>query len=204
MHGCLSNRGNQEGRIMNITSILIVGVGGQGTLLSSRILGKLAEYSGFDVKVSEVHGMAQRGGSVVTYVRMGEDVASPIIEEGGADYMVSFETLEALRYVNLMKKEGKMVVNNQRIDPMPVISGTAEYPQEIFKKLSEKIEVHEMNAVAIANEIGNIRVVNTVMIGKLAKIMGNSKDMWLRAIKECVPQKTIDINIEAFNRGYEQ
>ena len=122
---------------MGITSILIVGVGGQGTLLSSRILGKLAEYSGHDVKVSEVHGMAQRGGSVVTYVRMGEKVASPIIEEGGADYMLSFEKLEALRYLNLMKKDGKMAVNNQRIDPMPVITGVAEYPQEIFKKLGE-------------------------------------------------------------------
>ncbi|MCK5129754.1 MAG: indolepyruvate oxidoreductase subunit beta [Clostridiales bacterium] len=188
---------------MNTTSILIVGVGGQGTLLSSRILGKLAEYSGYDVKVSEVHGMAQRGGSVVTYVRMGEEVASPIIEEGGADYMLSFEKLEALRYVNLMKKNGKMVVNQQRIDPMPVISGTAEYPQEIMNKLSSKIEVHEMDAVDIANEIGNIRVVNTIMIGKLAKIMGNSKEIWLKAIKECVPPKTVDINIEAFNRGYQ-
>ena len=189
---------------MNITSILIVGVGGQGTLLSSRILGKLAEFSGYDVKVSEVHGMAQRGGSVVTYVRMGDEVASPIIDEGGADYMLSFEKLEALRYVNLMKKDGKMVVNNQRIDPMPVISGTAQYPENIFEKLSSKIEIYEMDAVKIANELGNIRVVNTVMIGKLAKIMGKSKDIWLRAIKECVPPKTIEINIEAFNRGYRE
>lgn len=189
---------------MKIISILIVGVGGQGTLLSSRILGKLAEFSGYDVKVSEVHGMAQRGGSVVTYVRMGDEVLSPIIEEGGADYMLSFEKLEALRYVNLMKSTGKMIVNNQRIDPMPVISGTSEYPQDIFKKIGDKIEVYEMQAVDLANELGNIRVVNTIMIGKLAKIMGNSKEIWLKAIKQCVPPKTIELNIAAFNRGYEE
>lgn len=189
---------------MNTTSILIVGVGGQGTLLSSRILGKLAEFSGYDVKVSEVHGMAQRGGSVVTYVRMGENVASPIIEEGGADYMLSFEKLEALRYVNLMKKEGKIVVNKQRIDPMPVITGTAEYPEEILSKLEEKIELHAMYAVDIAKELGNIRVVNTIMIGKLAKIMDLPKEVWLKAIKQCVPPKTVDINVEAFERGYQQ
>lgn len=187
---------------MKTISILIVGVGGQGTLLSSRILGKLAEFSGFDVKVSEVHGMAQRGGSVVTYVRMGDNILSPIIEEGGADFMLSFEKLEALRYVHLMKKNGKVVVNNQRIDPMPVISGIAEYPQEVISRLSGKIEIFDMNAVDIAKKLGNIRVVNTIMIGKLAKIMGYDKEIWLKAIKKCVPPKTIDINIEAFNRGY--
>jgi len=188
---------------MKITSILIVGVGGQGTLLSSRILGKLAEYKGHDVKVSEVHGMAQRGGSVVTYVRMGEKVLSPIIEEGGADYMLSFEKLEALRYVHLMKKTGKIVVNDQRIDPMPVISGYADYPEEIMKKLDGKIKMYEMDAVGMAKAIGNIRVVNTIMIGKLAKIVGDDKEIWLKAVKECVPPKTVDINIKAFKAGYD-
>ncbi len=188
---------------MNTTSILIVGVGGQGTLLSSRILGKLAEYKGFDVKVSEVHGMAQRGGSVVTYVRMGEKVLSPIIEEGGADFMIAFEKLEALRYVNLMKETGKIVVNNQRIDPMPVISGTAEYPDEILAKLQSKINVFEMDAVNLAKEIGNIRVVNTIMIGKLAAMVGDDRELWLKAVTECVPQKTVDINVKAFNAGYD-
>lgn len=188
---------------MKTISILIVGVGGQGTLLSSRILGKLAEYNGFDVKVSEVHGMAQRGGSVVTYVRMGEKVLSPIIEEGGADYMLSFEKLEALRYVHLMKEGGKIVVNNQRIDPMPVITGTASYPDEVISKLKTKIETYEMDAMGLAKEVGNVRVMNTIMIGKLAFIIGDDKEMWLKAITECVPPKTVDINIKAFNLGYD-
>jgi indolepyruvate ferredoxin oxidoreductase beta subunit len=187
---------------MNTTSILIVGVGGQGTLLSSRILGKLAEYNGYDVKVSEVHGMAQRGGSVVTYVRMGKKVLSPIIEEGGADYMIAFEKLEALRYVHLMKEGGKIVVNNQRIDPMPVISGTAEYPDKIIENLKGKIDIAEMDAVSLAKEVGNMRVVNTIMIGRLAAITGDDKDLWLKAVRECVPPKTVDINVEAFNVGY--
>ncbi len=188
---------------MNTTSILIVGVGGQGTLLSSRILGKLAGFKGYDVKVSEVHGMAQRGGSVVTYVRMGEEVLSPIIEENGADFMISYEKLEALRYVSLMKKEGKIVVNNQRIDPMPVITGTADYPNEVVEKLKNKIETYEMDAVGVANALGNIRVVNTIMIGKLASIMGDDKELWIKAVTECVPPKTVDINVKAFNVGYE-
>lgn len=188
---------------MNTTSILIVGVGGQGTLLSSRILGKLAEYKGYDVKVSEVHGMAQRGGSVVTYVRMGDEVLSPIIEEGGADFMIAFEKLEALRYVSLMKQTGKIVVNDQRIDPMPVISGTAEYPGKVIDKIKSRVEIFEMDAVSLAKKIGNIRVVNTVMIGKLAAIVGDEKDLWLKAVTECVPKKTVDINVKAFNTGYE-
>ena len=188
---------------MSTTSILIVGVGGQGTLLSSRILGKLAEYKGYDVKVSEVHGMAQRGGSVVTYVRMGEKVLSPIIEEGGADFMIAFEKLEALRYVSLMKRGGKIVVNNQRIDPMPVITGTAQYPDEIIDKIKNKAETYNMDAVSLAEEIGNIRVVNTVMIGKLAAIFGDDKELWLKAVTECVPKKTVDINVKAFNAGYD-
>ncbi len=188
---------------MAMTSILIVGVGGQGTLLSSRILGKLAEYKGHDVKVSEVHGMAQRGGSVVTYVRMGEKVLSPIIEEGGADFMIAFEKLEALRYVHLMKEGGRIVVNNQRIDPMPVITGTSEYPDSVMEKLHSKTDVSEMDAVALAKELGNMRVVNTVMIGKLAAIVGDDKELWIKAVKECVPPKTVDINIAAFNAGYD-
>lgn len=188
---------------MDIISILIVGVGGQGTLLSSRILGKYATNMGYDVKVSEVHGMAQRGGSVVTYVRMGDAVASPIIEEDGADFMIAFEKLEALRYVQLMKKQGSMIVNTQRIDPMPVISGTAKYPEGIYEKLSSVVETHEVDAAAQASEVGNIKVVNTIMIGKLAKIMGGDKTLWLEAVKACVPPKTVEINEKAFNRGYE-
>ena len=187
---------------MSITSVLIVGVGGQGSLLTSRILGTLALELGLDVKVSEVHGMAQRGGSVVTYVRMGENVASPIIDEGGADYMLSFELLEALRSSNLMKKSGKIVVNEQEIDPMPVIMGVQDYPSEVKKQLTDRVETHFVNAVPIANELGNVRFVNTVMVGKLAKIMGYDKEKWISAIGQCVPEKTMDMNIEAFEKGY--
>lgn len=187
---------------MSITSVLIVGVGGQGSLLASRILGTLALELGLDVKVSEVHGMAQRGGSVVTYVRMGDNVASPIIEEGGADYMLSFELLEALRSVNLMKKTGKAVVNSQEIDPMPVIMGVQKYPSTVKEELQSKVEAHFVEAVPIANELGNVRFVNTVMMGKLAAIMGHDKDKWISALSQCVPEKTIDENLAAFERGY--
>ena len=187
---------------MNTTSILIVGVGGQGTLLSSRILGKFAVNNGDDVKVSEVHGMAQRGGSVVTYVRMGGEVASPIIEAGGADYMLSFEKLEALRYLPLMKKDGHIIVNTQRIDPMPVISGTAEYPDEIIEKMSAVVDTFPLDAAAAALETGSIKVANTIMIGKLAAVMGGDKTLWLDAVRACVPPKTIELNEKAFNKGY--
>ncbi len=188
---------------MEPISILIVGVGGQGTLLSSRILGQYASHMGYDVKVSEVHGMAQRGGSVVTYVRMGESVASPLIEAGGADYMIAFEKLEALRYVQLMKKSGSIIVNTQRIDPMPVISGTAKYPDGIIEKLSALVETHEVDAAKAAEDVGSIKVVNTIMIGKLAKTMGGDKTIWMEAVKACVPPKTVSLNEAAFNRGYE-
>lgn len=188
---------------MSIVSILIVGVGGQGSLLTSRILGTVGLNLGLDVKVSEVHGMAQRGGSVVTYVRMGENVESPIIEEGGADFMLSFEALEALRYVSLMKKNGKMVVNTQQIDPMPVITGTAKYPDDVKEQIKSKVETHFVDAHKLAAEVGNIRVVNTIMIGKLAQIIGSDKKAWIDAVKECVPQKTVDINLQAFKRGFE-
>lgn len=187
---------------MSVTSILIVGVGGQGSLLTSRILGSLALELDLDVKVSEVHGMAQRGGSVVTYVRMGENVASPIIDEGGADYMLAFEALEALRYVQLLKEDGQIVANTQQIDPMPVITGAAEYPVDVQQQLTNAAVTHFVDAVPVANDMGNIRVVNTIMLGKLAHIMGTEKQKWMDAIQACVPQKTIDINVEAFERGY--
>lgn len=187
---------------MNTTSVLIVGVGGQGSLLTSRILGTMALELDLDVKVSEVHGMAQRGGSVVTYVRMGENVASPIIDEGGADFMLSFELLEALRSSKLMKASGKIVVNAQEIDPMPVIMGAQDYPADVKKQLTDRVETHFVDAVPIANELGNVRFVNTVMVGKLAKIMGHDKEKWISAISQCVPEKTIEGNVAAFEMGY--
>jgi len=187
---------------MSITSVIITGVGGQGSLLTSRILGTLALELGMDVKVSEVHGMAQRGGSVVTYVRMGDEVASPIIEEGGADYMLSFEMLEALRSVNLMKKSGKVVLNVQEIDPMPVIIGVQEYPKDIKKQIESKVETYFVDALSAADKLGSTIYVNTIMIGRLASIMGGDKEKWISAVKQCVPEKSVEKNIQAFEKGY--
>ncbi len=155
-----------------------------------------------DVKVSEVHGMAQRGGSVVTYVRMGDTVDSPIIEEGGADFMLSFEMLEALRSIHLMKKDGSVVVNSREIDPMPVIIGLQKYPDNLKEELKGRISTHFVDAVPIAAELGDVRSVNTIMIGRLAKIMGIEKQKWINAIQKCVPESTIEMNIQAFERGY--
>jgi indolepyruvate ferredoxin oxidoreductase beta subunit len=155
--------------MMNGCDILIAGVGGQGTLLTSRILGALALRLGFDVKVSEVHGMAQRGGSVITYVRMGRRVASPLIEEGGADFLVSFELMEALRYVHLVKRSGWVVVNTQRIAPMPVIMGAAGYPEDIPERLAASgVSVDAVDALDLARRTGGVRTVNMVMLGRLA------------------------------------
>ncbi len=188
-----------------VTNIMIVGVGGQGTLLTSRILGGLAESAGYDVKLSEVHGMAQRGGSVVTYVRYateGEVVTEPIVEEGCADVLIAFERLEALRYAHFLKKDGVLIVNDQRIDPMPVITGAAEYPENILEGLSEKYKVFSIDAMAKAEELGNTRVFNTIVLGMAARHMNYSKEQWIEVIKAKVPPKTIDINLAGFEAGY--
>ena len=190
---------------MSVTNIMIVGVGGQGTLLTSRILGGLAETAGYDVKLSEVHGMAQRGGSVVTYVRYateGEVVTEPIVEEGCADVLIAFERLEALRYAHFLKKDGALIVNDQRIDPMPVITGAAEYPDNILENLREKYRVFSIDAMAKAEELGNTRVFNTVVLGMAARHMNYSKEQWVEVIKSKVPPKTIDINLAGFEAGY--
>ncbi len=190
---------------MSVTNIMIVGVGGQGTLLTSRILGGLAETAGYDVKLSEVHGMAQRGGSVVTYVRYateGEVVTEPIVEEGCADVLIAFERLEALRYAHFLKKDGALIVNDQRIDPMPVITGAAEYPENILENLREKYRVFSIDAMAKAEELGNTRVFNTVVLGMAARHMNYTKEQWVEVIKSKVPPKTIDINLAGFEAGY--
>ena len=190
---------------MSVTNIMIVGVGGQGTLLTSRILGGLAETAGYDVKLSEVHGMAQRGGSVVTYVRYateGEVVTEPIVEEGCADVLIAFERLEALRYAHFLKKDGALIVNDQRIDPMPVITGAAEYPENILENLREKYRVFSIDAMAKAEELGNTRVFNTVVLGMAARHMNYSKEQGVEVIKSKVPPKTIDINLAGFEAGY--
>ncbi len=190
---------------MAVTNIMIVGVGGQGTLLTSRILGGLAETAGYDVKLSEVHGMAQRGGSVVTYVRYateGEAVTEPIVEEGCADVLIAFERLEAKRYAHFLKKDGALIVNDQRIDPMPVITGAAEYPENILEELREKYRVYSINAMEKAEELGNTRVFNTIVLGMAARHMNYSKEQWIEVIKSKVPPKTVDINLAGFEAGY--
>ena len=184
-------------------NIMIVGVGGQGTLLTSRILGGITVAAGYDVKLSEVHGMAQRGGSVVTYVRYGEKVAEPIVEEGQADVLIAFERLEALRYAHYLKKDGVIIVNDQRIDPMPVVTGVAKYPENIIENLSKEHKVISVDAQAEALAMGNPRVFNVIILGVAAKRMDFPKEQWIYVIKKIVPPKTIDINVAAFERGYE-
>ena len=184
-------------------NIMIVGVGGQGTLLTSRILGGITVENGYDVKLSEVHGMAQRGGSVVTYVRYGEKVAEPIVEEGQADVLIAFEKLEALRYAHFLKKDGVIIVNDQKIDPMPVVTGVAKYPEGIIEHLSEKYKVISVDAQKEALELGNSRVFNVIILGVAASKMDFEKEQWIEVIKKKVPPKTIDINVKAFERGYE-
>ena len=184
-------------------NIMIVGVGGQGTLLTSRILGGITVEAGYDVKLSEVHGMAQRGGSVVTYVRYGEKVAEPIVEEGQADVLIAFERLESLRYAHFLKKDGVIIVNDQRIDPMPVVTGVAKYPDGIIEKLSKKYRVVSVDAMDEAIKMGNSRVFNVIILGIAAKNMDFPKEQWIEVIKKTVPPKTIDINVAAFEKGYE-
>lgn len=183
--------------------ILIVGVGGQGTLLTSRILGSVAMNLNYDVKVSEVHGMSQRGGSVVTYVKFGNFVQSPLIEKGEADIILAFELLEGYRWVDYLKEGGKLIVNNQRIDPMPVIMGKQEYPKDIIDKLeSYNIDVTTVEALDIAKECGNIKVVNTVLIGVLAKSTDIEKKVWISSLLENIKDRYIDVNLKAFEAGY--
>ena len=184
-------------------NIMIVGVGGQGTLLTSRILGGITVENGYDVKLSEVHGMAQRGGSVVTYVRYGEKVTEPIVEEGQADVLIAFEKLEALRYAHFLKKDGVIIVNDQKIDPMPVVTGVAKYPEGIIEHLSEKYKVISVDAQKEALELGNSRVFIVIILGVAASKMDFEKEQWIEVIKKKVPPKTIDINVKAFERGYE-
>ena len=188
---------------MHNTAIMIVGVGGQGTLLTSRILGNVALSSGADVKVSEVHGMSQRGGSVVTYVRMGDKVYSPIIEKNEADILLCFEELEALRWLEYAKKDASIIVNTQKIDPMPVIIGKAKYPENIINKIRNNYHnVLAVPALELAQACGNIKAVNVVMIGVLAKKTDFPEEIWLNAIKKTVKPQFIDINIKAFQEGY--
>ena len=186
-----------------IKNVMIVGVGGQGTLLTSRIIGKAALNEGYDVKISEVHGMAQRGGSVVTFVRFGEKVNEPVVEEGQADVIIAFERLEALRYAHFLKKDGVLIVNDCKIEPMTVVIGAKEYPENILDDLKKSHTVYSIDAREIAIQLGNSKVLNSVVLGYSAEYIGFDKQVWIDTISSTVPQKTIDINEKAFVMGYQ-
>ncbi|HZJ77828.1 MAG TPA: indolepyruvate oxidoreductase subunit beta [Clostridia bacterium] len=188
---------------MAVKSIMIVGVGGQGTLLASRLLGSALLSRGHDVKVSEVHGMSQRGGSVVTYVKYGESVSSPIVNKGEADLILSFEQLEAARWLDYMKPEGKMIVNTQKIEPMTVVTGAATYPQGVIETLrSAGAQLIQIDAFSMALEVGSPKVVNVVLIGAMATHMDIPYETWIKAVKDTVPAKFLELNLKAFDMGY--
>ena len=188
---------------MATVNIMIVGVGGQGSLLASKLLGQLLVAENYDVKVSEVHGMSQRGGSVVTYVRYGEKVASPIICDGEADFIVSFEKIEAARYLRCLKPDGKIIVNTQEMNPMPVITGAAKYPTDVLDELKAKgVFVDVLDALGLAEAAGSSKAVNIVLMGKLARYLDIPYENWIREIEKAVKPKFIDINKKAFELGY--
>ena len=189
---------------MQTKNIMIVGVGGQGSLLASKLLGRLLLTKGYDIKVSEVHGMSQRGGSVVTYVRFGERVCSPIIDEGEADFIVSFELLEAARWTSFLKPEGTVVVNTQQINPMPVIIGAMEYPDQLVERMrSAGVKVDAFDALSVANEAGSARAVNIALMGRLSRYFDFTQEEWMQAIEASVPQKALELNKKAFQLGAE-
>ena len=187
---------------METKNIMILGVGGQGSLLASKLLGKLFLSRGYDVKVSEVHGMSQRGGSVVTYVRYGDKVYSPIIDKGQADFILSFELLEAARWTEYLKPGGRIVTNTQQINPMPVITGAAQYPQGLVEKMRQAgMDVDAFDALSLAEEAGSAKAVNIVLLGRLSKSFDFSQAEWEQAIRESVPPKFLELNLRAFALG---
>ena len=189
---------------METKNIMIVGVGGQGSLLASKLLGRILLQKGYDVKVSEVHGMSQRGGSVVTYVRFGEKVYSPVIDKGEADYIVSFELLEAARWSEYLRADGKIITNTQKINPMPVITGAAQYPDELAGKMEAKnITVDQIDALALAEQAGSSKAVNIVLMGHLSRSFDFALEEWMDAIEKSVPAKFLELNKKAFLLGRE-
>ena len=186
-----------------VKNILIVGVGGQGTLLASKLMGKAFIEQGYDVKVSEVHGMSQRGGSVVTYVRYGDKVYSPLVEKGEADIIISFEQLEAARWLPFLKPGGVLITSTQRIDPMPVIMGNAQYPEDILPAIEGKgVKVVAVDALDLAMQAGSAKAVNVVLLGVAARFLGLDKELWPDVIRSTVPPKTVTVNEKAFELGY--
>lgn len=185
---------------MTTKNIMIVGVGGQGSLLASRILGAAATAGGYEVKISEVHGMSQRGGSVVTYVRYGEKVSSPVICQGEADVILSFELLEAARWLPFLKPGGTLITSTQEINPMPVIIGAAQYPTELAEKMDALgVNIIAKDAAAIAEEAGNVKAANVALIGLGAHVLGFDPAVLRGAVEECVPAKAREINLRAFD-----
>ncbi|MEE5991839.1 MAG: indolepyruvate oxidoreductase subunit beta [Oscillospiraceae bacterium] len=188
---------------METKGIVIAGVGGQGSLLASKLLGRVLVNEGYDIKVSEVHGMSQRGGSVITYVRYGDKVYSPVVQSGEADYIISFERIEAARYAHLLKIGGIIITNTQRIDPMPVIIGAAEYPENILDELTAKgVQIEALDALTLAEEAGSSKAVNIVLMGQLAKHFHIDYEKWISAIEQTVKPKFIELNKKAFELGY--
>lgn len=187
---------------METKNIIIVGVGGQGSLLASKILGDLLLREGYDVKVSEVHGMSQRGGSVITYVRFGDHVYSPVVDEGEADYIVSFEILETARWLAYLKPEGQIVTNTQQIDPMPVITGQAAYPAELVDKIrAQGVKLDAMDCLSLAKEAGSVKAVNIVLLGRLSHYFDIPEEKWQAVLTDNVPPKFLEINRKAFALG---
>ena len=184
------------------TNVMIVGVGGQGSLLASKLLGHLLLKQGLDVKVSEVHGMSQRGGNVVTYVKFGNKVYSPVVGKGEADFIVSFETLEAARWVESLKPSGRIIVSTQQIDPMPVLTGQAEYPKDLIGMMREKgFQVDAVDGLSLAEQAGSSKAVNIVLMGVLSNYFPFSEEAWQEAIEACVPAKVLELNRKAFALG---
>lgn len=189
---------------MQTLNILLVGVGGQGTILASKILTHAALAQGYTVKMSEIHGMAQRGGSVVTQVRLGQEVYSPVIDEGEADIIIAFEQLEAYRWAHFLKEDGVLIVNTQKISPLPVLIGAAKYPANILKDLKEKVtRFVEIDGLKLAAEAGNAKSTNVVLMGVLARFMDFPQDVWQDALKARIPEKLLALNQKAFASGYD-
>ena len=187
---------------MKTKNIMIVGVGGQGSLLASKLLGRLLLTRGYDIKVSEVHGMSQRGGSVVTYVRYGDKVYSPVIDKGQADCIVSFELLEAARWTEYLKPGGKIIVNTQQINPMPVIIGAAQYPENLVEKMKAAgIDVDAFDALSLAEQAGSSKAVNIVLMGHLSRNFDFTEEEWMTALEQSVAPKFLEMNKKAFGLG---
>lgn len=188
---------------MDTKNIMIVGIGGQGTLLASKMLGYVLLQQGYDVKVSEVHGMSQRGGSVVTYVRYGKKVYSPVIDKGEADVIISFEKLEAARWLEFLKKDGTIITNTQEVEPMPVITGAAAYPENLIEKMQAAgAKVDAKDFLSIAQEAGSAKAVNIALMGRLSTYFPEiSDEQWQDAIEKIVPPKFLDLNRKAFEAG---